>query len=98
MDGHEVRITMKAKAMSEARDGELIRSFLMDLEHEYSRAHRLAFQAHWGLGGRDLDVPDGPVLALIDQGLMYARKWFGVEAVHEVVHAAASTRSMTRAA
>ena len=81
---------MNAKAITEARHAELVRAFLMDLEHEYSRAHRIAFQAHWGIDAlprtpeqvaRELDLTAGEVAWMIDQGLVYARKWFGADGV-----------------
>lgn len=88
MDEPEVVAAMKQQAQSEARHAELVRAFLMDLEHEYSRAHRIAFQAQWGLGARprparavafELAVSPSTVERMVEDGLMYARKWFGAD-------------------
>lgn len=88
MDGQEIRNTMKARAMTDARDSELVRSFLIDLEHEYSTAHRIAFQAQWGLGARprparelafELGMSRSAAERMVEDGLMYARKWFGAD-------------------
>ncbi|MFN7974774.1 MAG: hypothetical protein U0166_20895 [Acidobacteriota bacterium] len=88
MDEPEVIAAMKGQARAEARQAELVRAFLLDLEHEYSKAHRVAFQAQWGLGARprslravalELAIPCSTVELMVDDGLMYARKWFGVD-------------------
>lgn len=76
---------MRAKAMVESKRGSLVRAFLLDLELEYSRAHRDAFQAYWGLDARP-QLVEGDVAQLIDEGLVYARKWFGAGAVDDVSH------------
>lgn len=88
MDEPEVIAVMREQSRAEARHAELVRAFLMDLEHEYSRAHRIAFQAQWGLDARprtaravafELAVSRSTVERLVDDGLMYARKWFGAD-------------------
>lgn len=96
MDDRELKSSMNAKAMTESRHGDLVRAFLIDLEREYSPAHRAALQATWALDvpprsvvelARDMDVPARSVRRLIGDSVVYARKWFGSEGIAHANHA-----------
>lgn len=96
MDDRELRNAMNARAMSESRHGELVRAFLIDLEREYTPAHREVLEATWALDAPprsvtelalDMDVPARSVRRLIGDSVVYARKWFGTEGIAHANHA-----------
>jgi len=79
MDGRELRIRLLERSVADARDAEMVRAFLIDLEHEYSELHRQAFEAHWGLServrssgelGRELGAPEEYLRGMLEEALL----------------------------